>query len=114
MLVLGSFSSTFYLNSPGSLAWGMMPPTVGRLSHVNLPDQSKLPETRPEPISPVILNPIDLSTDTNHHEFFLDTLGWGYLHPTLAKAVFSTSKSSRANSLRVRVLEPHLTSHQEV
>jgi len=75
MLSLGSFSSPFYLNSPGSLAWGMMAPMVGRLSHVNLPDQSKLPEAWPEPISHMILNPIDLSMDTNHHKFFLDTLG---------------------------------------
>lgn len=82
-----------------SLAWRMVPPTVDKLSHFNLLNQSN----PPEPISYVILDPIDLTTDNNHHKLLLDTLGWDCLHPTLAKAVFSESKSSSANSLRVRV-----------
>jgi hypothetical protein len=38
------FFPPFYLNNPGSSAWGMVLPTVGGLSHFNLPNQSNPPE----------------------------------------------------------------------
>lgn len=46
---------------------GMEPPTVGRPSHFNLPNEGNLPQVHPMVVSRKCLDPIKLNTDLDHH-----------------------------------------------